>query len=159
MDPRIPNYDWNQKSGSRLRLRSFFEPKNMVLWRNGFENGDPRISRDPNGLYGTQGRFLDRPVSPHPPIPTRKWFQQEFPQFGKILGWPSGASVYSLLAICGPRGLSNSRATPKGPVCYWYSVDVADTTVGHGPKSGAQIFILDGNRHPVLKVDPIWVHF
>ena len=38
---------WTQNGG----------PKNMVLFGNGFEIWDCGISRDPNGLYGTQEVF------------------------------------------------------------------------------------------------------
>ena len=72
-------------------------PKNIVLFGNGFEMGDCGISRDRNGLYGTQEVF-GRAGSPQP-LP-QKWFLPTFPYFGKFGGRPL-APVYPLLALCG----------------------------------------------------------
>ena len=52
---------WDPKSDTRLVqgdvLNKSGVPKNMVLLGNGFEIGDYGISRDQNGLYGTQEAF------------------------------------------------------------------------------------------------------
>ena len=71
----------------------------MVLWRNGFENGDEGISPDPNGLYGTQEAFGR---ARFPPNPTRKWFPKDFPNFEKLGRVP--------LAPC---------VSPIGPLRVW----------------------------------------
>ena len=62
---------WTQNGG----------PKNIVLFGNGFEIGDDGISRDPNGLYGTQEVFGRGGL---PPNPTRKLFLGDFPNFGDL---------------------------------------------------------------------------
>ena len=46
--PRVARGGFRAQNGTR---------KNMVLWRNGFENGDYGIPRDPNGFCGTQEAF------------------------------------------------------------------------------------------------------
>ena len=79
--------------------------------------GSPRSKRImwyPGGFW--TGQF------PPPPKPTRKSFHRDFLNLGKFWEGPSGRPVYSLLDFCGPRGLSNFRATPKGPVCHWLLV-------------------------------------
>ena len=41
-------------------------PKNMILLGNGFQIGDYGISRDQNGLYGTQEAFGKASFPPNP---------------------------------------------------------------------------------------------
>ena len=61
--------------------------KNMVLWRNGFENGDYWISRDPNGFYGTQEAFGK---ASFPQNHFKNMFSRLFPVFGKLGEGPPG---------------------------------------------------------------------
>ena len=62
---------WNKHGG----------PKNMVLRGDGLQIGDYGISRDPNGLYGTQEAFGRAGL---PQNPTRKLFLGDFPYLGNL---------------------------------------------------------------------------
>ena len=69
--------------------------KNMVLQRNGFQIGDYGISRDPNGLYGTQEAFGK---ASFPQNPFKKWFPSTFPYFGKFGEGPPGSEGLAILS-------------------------------------------------------------
>ena len=56
-------------------------PKNMVLQRNGFQIGDYGISRDPNGLYGTQEVFGQ---AGFPQNPLKNYSPRLFPILGNL---------------------------------------------------------------------------
>ena len=70
-------------------------PKNMVLQRNGFQLGDYGISRDPNGLYGTQEAFGK---ASFPQNPIKKMFPSTFPNFGKFGEGPPGSEGLAILS-------------------------------------------------------------
>ena len=85
--------------------------ENMVLRGNGFENGDGGVSRDPNGLYGTQEAFGK---ASFPQNPFKTLFPSTFLNLGKFGECPPGPPVFPLLALCGPyRALQGSVAWPK----------------------------------------------
>ena len=83
----------------------------MVLRRNGFQIGDYGISRDPNGLYGTQEAFGK---ASFPPTPFKKWSPSTFPYFGEFGEGPPGPPVYPLWALCGPIGPISLLGVPMG---------------------------------------------
>ena len=86
----------------------------MILWRNGFENGDYGISRDPNGLYGTQKVFGK---ASFPPNPLKKQVFPTFPGFREIWGGSPWPPVDLLLALCGPVSYPTPEQPPEWPVC------------------------------------------
>ena len=104
----MPGWPRLARRGSGAQKRG---PKNMVLPRNGFQIGDYGISRDPNGLYGTQEAFGK---ASFPPNPFKKWFPPTFPDFREFGEGPPVPPVYLLWALCGPLSLSNSRSTARG---------------------------------------------
>ena len=77
-------------------------PKNMVLFGNGVVIGDCGISRDPNGLYGTQEVFGR---GGFPPNPTKKMFLGDFPYFGEFGGRPLAPCVSPIGPLWANRGL------------------------------------------------------
>ena len=94
-------------------------PKNMVLFGNGFEIGDCGISRDPNGLYGTQEAF-GKASFPQPPF--TKWFPSTFPNLGNLgrvpldlRVWLSCPPILWSLSYCrGGVGVQETERVPQG---------------------------------------------
>ena len=76
--------------------------KNMVLLGNGFQIGDRGISRDQNGLYGTQEAFG---CDGSPPNPPKKWFLPTFPYFGEIGEGPPGPLYIPYWPLVAPTGV------------------------------------------------------
>ena len=95
--PRVQIWGW---FGPRLARGASgapkWGPKNMVLWRNGFENGDYGISRDPNEFYGTQEAFGNASFSP---TPSKEMVFPTFPGFREIGGGSPWPPVYLLWAL------------------------------------------------------------
>ena len=82
--------------------------KNMVSWRNGLQIGDYGVSRDQNGLYGTQEAFGK---ASFPQNPFKKWFPSTFPNFGKFGEGPPAPLCISYGPFVGPQ----TYPTPDQP--------------------------------------------
>ena len=115
LDPRTKMLTQDFQIGPGLAWGGFGTknggPKNMVLRGDGFQIGDYGISRDPNGLCGTQEAFGK---ASFPPTPFNKLFPSPFPNFGELGKVPLSPPVYLLWALCGLLSLSNSRSTTRG---------------------------------------------
>ena len=102
LNPRTKIWIQDLEIGLRLARGGFGREnggwKNMVLWRNGFENGDWGKSRDPNGLYGTQEAFGK---ASFPQNPFLKMVFPTFPGFREIGEGSPWPPVDLLLALCG----------------------------------------------------------
>ena len=91
LDLGTKTWTWDLEIGPGLARGGFWTKngdwENMVLWRNGFENGDYGISRDQNGLYGTQEAFGK---ASFPPNPLTNGFPRLFPILGDLgkVPWP-----------------------------------------------------------------------
>ena len=84
----------------------------MILLGNGFEIGEYGISRDPNGLYGTQEAFGK---ASFPPNPFKKMFPSTFPYFGKFGEGPLSPLCIPYGPFVGLLGLG-----PWGPISPWW---------------------------------------
>ena len=100
-----PGRFWDQKNGG---------PKNMVLRGDGFQIGDYGISRDPNGLYGTQEAFGK---ASFPQNPLKRWFPSTFPNFGKFGEGPPGPLWISYGPFVGLYPIQLPINHPWWPVC------------------------------------------
>ena len=116
LDPRTKIWTWDLEIGLRL-ARGGFGGKNggwtnTVLWRNGFEIGDGGVSRDQNGLYGTQEAFGK---ASFPPNPSKTCFSRLSPilgnlgrvplaplciSYGPFVGLPCLGSLWCLFLHC-----------------------------------------------------------
>ena len=125
LDPRTKIWTQDLKIGPGLARGGFWIQnagwKNMVLRGNYFENGDYGISRDQNGLYGTQEAFGK---ASFPPNPFKKLFPSTFADFGKFGEGPPGHPVYLLLALCGPIAPYPTPDQPPEVACMLLPVAV-----------------------------------
>ena len=96
--------------------------KNIVLWMNGFENGDYGISRDPNGFYGTQEAFGKAS------FPQTPFLKDGFPDFSRFSGDWGRVPLAPLCISYGPfEGLAILSTYLVDPLLlYLYLLPICD---------------------------------